>query len=67
MMTAEKFNNYSKADFYKIYCECYQKLEEKDNLIAKHVVTASKFLKKLAQVTTFSAIITPTINTSAKK
>ena len=66
MMTAEKFNSYSKADLYKIYCELYQKLEEKDSLIAEHVVTVSEFLKKSAQVTTTSAIITPTINTSAK-
>ena len=66
MMTAEKFNSYSKADLYKIYCELYQKLEEKDSLIAEHVVTVSEFLKKSTQVTTNSAIITPTINTSAK-
>ena len=66
MMTAEKFNSYSKADHYKIYCELYQKLEEKDNLIAEHVVTVSEFLKKSAHATTTSAIITPTINTSAK-
>ena len=66
MMTAEKFNSYSKADLYKIFCEFYQKLEEKDSLIAEHVVTVSEFLKKSAQVTTTSAIITPTINTSAK-
>ena len=66
MMTAEKFNSYSKADLYKIYCELYQKLEVKDSLIAEHVVTVSEFLKKSAQVTTTSAMITPTINTSAK-
>ena len=66
MMTAEKFNSYSKADLYKIYCELHQKLEEKDSLIAEHVVTVSAFLKKSAQVTTTSAIITTTINTSAK-
>ena len=66
MMTAENFNSYSKAHLYKIYCELYQKLEEKDNLIAEHVVTVSEFLKKSAQVTTTSAIITPKINTSAK-
>ena len=30
------------------------------------MVTVSEFLEKLAQVTTTSAIITPTINTSAK-
>ena len=64
MMTAENFNSYSKADLYKIYCELYQKLEEKNSLIAEHVVTVSEFLKKSAQVKT--AIITPTINTSAK-
>ena len=64
MITAEKFNSYSKADLYKIYCELYQKLEEKNSLIAEHVVTVSEFLKKSAQVIT--AIITPTINTSAK-
>ena len=61
MMTAEKFNSYSKADLYKIYCELYQKLEEKDSLIAEHVVIVSEFLKKLAQVTNTSAIITPKI------
>ena len=66
MMTAEKFNSYSKADRYKIYCQLYQKLEEKDSLIAEHVVTVSEFLKKTAQVTTTLSIITPTINTSAK-
>ena len=47
MMTAEKFNTYSKADLYKIYCQLYQKLEEKDSLIAEHVVTVSEFLKKI--------------------
>ena len=65
MKTAEKFNSYSKADLYKIYCELYQKLEEKDNLIAEHVVTVCEFLKNSAQLTTTSAIITPKINTSA--
>ena len=54
MMTAEKFNIYSKADLYKNFCQLYQKLEEKDSLIAKHVVTVSEFLKKSAQVTTNS-------------
>ena len=65
MMTAEKFNSFSKADHYKIYCQLYQKLEEKDSLIAEHVVTVSEFLKKSTQVTITSSIITPTINTSA--
>ena len=65
-MTADKFNSYSKADLYKIYCPIYQKLEEKDSLIAKHVVIMSEFLKKSVQVTTTSSIITPTINTSVK-
>ena len=45
MMTAEKFNSYPKADLYKIYCKFYQKLEEKDSLIAEHAVTVSEFLK----------------------
>ena len=66
MMTAEKFNSYSKADLYKIQCELYQILEEKDTLIAEHVITVSEFLENSAQLTTTSAIITPTINTSAK-
>ena len=66
MMTAEKFNSYSKADLYKIFCQLYQKLEEKDSLIAEHVVTMSEFFKNSAHVTTNSSIITPTINTSAK-
>ena len=66
MMTAEKFNSYSKADLHKIYCQLYQKLEEKDSLIAEHAVTVSEFFKKSAQVTTTSSIITHTINTSAK-
>ena len=61
-----KCNSYSKAGLYKIYCELYQKLEEKASLIAEHVVTVSEFLKKSAQVTTTSAILTPMINTSAK-
>ena len=65
-MTAEKFNRYSKADRYTICCQLYQKLEEKDSLIAEHVVTVSECLKKLAQITTTSSIITPTINASAK-
>ena len=52
MMTAEKFNTYSKVDLYKIYCQLYQNLEEKDSLIAEHVLTVSEFLKKSAQVTT---------------
>ena len=46
MMTAEKFNSYSKADLYKIYCQLYQKLEEKDSHINEHVVTVSEFLKQ---------------------
>ena len=66
MMTAEKFNSCSKADHNRIYCELCQKLEEKDSPIADHVVTVSEFLKNSSQVTTTSAIITPTINTSAK-
>ena len=66
MMTAEKLNSYSKEDRYKIYCELYQKLEEKDSLIGEHVITFGEFLKKLAQVTTILAIITPAVNTSAK-
>ena len=66
MMTAEKFINFSKTDLYEIYCKLYQKLEEKDSLIAEHVLTVSEFLRKSAQVTTTSAIITPMINTGAK-
>ena len=65
-MTAEKFNSYSKADLYNIYCELFQKIEEKDSLIAEHVVTLSELLKKTAHVTATPAIITPTIKTSAK-
>ena len=65
MANAEKFNSYSKADLYKIYCQLYQKLAEKDSLIAEHVVTVSEFLKN-SQETASSSIITPKINTIAK-
>ena len=66
MMTTEKFNSHSKADLYKIYCQLYQNLEEKDSLMAEHVVTVSQFLNKSAQVTSTSSIITLTIKMTAK-
>ena len=67
IMTAEKFNNYLKADLYKIYCPQYQKLEEKNILIAELVVTVSEFLKNSAQVATTSSIITSTNNNTSAK
>ena len=66
MMTKEKFNSYSKGDFHKFCCKLYQKFEEKDSLIVQQVITVSEIIKQSAQVRTTSAIITPTINTSAK-
>ena len=66
MMTAEKVNSYSKADVYKIYCQLYQKLEEKDSLSHRRACSNREFLKKTGQATTNSSIITPTMNTSAK-
>ena len=66
MMSAENLIVIEKQIFIKIYFEYYQKLEEKDSLITAHVVTWVNSLKKSAQVTIISAIITPTINTSAK-
>ena len=48
MMTAEKFNSYSKVDFHEFFCELYQNFEEKDSLIVEHVITVSEMLKQSA-------------------
>ena len=46
MFSYEAFQNLSKAQLYEIYVATYQKMEEKDDIIKKHVLTVSDYLTR---------------------
>ena len=46
MLSYEASPNLSKAQLYEVYVATYKKMEEKDNIIKKHVLTVSDYLTR---------------------
>ena len=46
MLSYKAFQNLSKAQLYEIYVATYKKMEEKDDIIKKHVLTVSDYLTR---------------------
>ena len=46
MLSLEAFQKLSKAQLYEIYVATYEKMEEKDGIIKKHVLTVSDYLTR---------------------
>ena len=46
MLSYEASQNLSKAQLYEVYVATYKKMEEKDNIIKKHVLTVSDYLTR---------------------
>ena len=46
MLSYEAFQNLSKAQLYELYVATYKKMEEKDDIVKKHVLTVSDYLTR---------------------